>query len=54
MWFSEWYDMINILATHPTNPPAYIYHFTYHGGYNFSKKWFSALIPEKYVTGWSI
>lgn len=46
MWFCEWNNVIDFLATHPDKPPVYIYHFTFDGEYNFSKKWFAPVIPE--------
>ncbi|XP_065201843.1 esterase E4-like [Planococcus citri] len=46
MWFCEWNNMIDSLAAHPDSPPVYIYHFTFDGEYNFSKKWFGHTVLE--------
>ncbi|XP_065207263.1 juvenile hormone esterase-like [Planococcus citri] len=52
LWFCEWNNTIDLLATHPDSPPVYIYHFTFDGEYNFSKKFFAKIMPEKFtVTG---
>lgn len=52
LWYRDWYDMLDYMATQASAEPVYLYEFSFYGAFNYQRLAFAENAPEGFV-GWS-
>ncbi|XP_065207265.1 esterase E4-like isoform X2 [Planococcus citri] len=46
LWYCEWYEMLNYMATLPAAQPVYVYEFKFCGKFNYQRAGFAKYAPQ--------